>query len=299
MAKEQSAPLPVAKTYKMFIDGQFPRTESGRYYCPDRLQPGKTASANICQASRKDARNAIVAARGAQAKWNDRSAYNRSQIIYRIAEMLQGRAGQFVDEIVLQGASADQAKKEVQATIDCLIYYAGWCDKFQQIFSSVNPVASSHFNFSLLEPMGVVFGFAPPQSSLLGLVSMIAPVIVSGNTCVVLAAEQQPLCAITLCEVLKTSDVPGGVVNVLTGFVDELLPHVAKHMDVNAIAAYGLSAQQLAEAESEAASNLKRVIGPEGENQDVPQSPYSIEKFCELKTTWHPIEKISATGSGY
>ena len=183
MAKEKkdsksTAALDVAKTYKMYIGGKFPRTESGRFYT--------AATANVCLASRKDLRNAVVAARSAQAGWQGRSAYNRSQILYRVAEMLQGRSAQFIEELALQGLTAAAAKKEVQASIDRLIYYAGWCDKFQQVFSTVNPVASSHFNFSVLEPMGVVFGFASADSPLLGLVSMIAPIIASGNACICL-----------------------------------------------------------------------------------------------------------------
>lgn len=298
MAKEKrtsktASALDVAKTYKMYIGGKFPRTESGRYYT--------VANANVCLASRKDLRNAVVAARKAQPEWAGRTAYNRCQILYRVAEMLQGRAGQFVEELVLQGFTSAAAKNEVQASIDRLIYYAGWCDKFQQVFSTVNPVASSHFNFSVLEPMGVVAGFASSESPLLGLISMIAPIIASGNTCVVLAANQSPLSAVTFCEVLQTSDVPGGVINLLTGSAEELAPHAASHMDVNAIAADGLTDEQLASVERESSGNLKRVIRMAHDWNDVEQSqsPYLIEKFCELKTTWHPIEQISASGSGY
>ncbi len=298
MAKEKrtsktACALDVAKTYKMYIGGKFPRTESGRYYT--------VANANVCLASRKDLRNAVVAARKAQPEWAGRTAYNRCQILYRIAEMLQGRAGQFVEELVLQGFTSAAAKNEVQASIDRLIYYAGWCDKFQQVFSTVNPVASSHFNFSVLEPMGVVAGFASSESPLLGLISMIAPIMASGNTCVVLAANQSPLSAVTFCEVLQTSDVPGGVINLLTGSAEELASHAASHMDVNAIAADGLTDEQLACVERESSGNLKRVIRMAHDWNDVEesQSPYLIEKFCELKTTWHPIEQISASGSGY
>ena len=298
MAKEKkdsksAAALDVAKTYKMYIGGKFPRTESGRFYT--------AATANVCLASRKDLRNSVVAARSAQAGWQGRTAYNRSQILYRVAEMLQGRAGQFEEELTLQGLTAAAAKKEVQASIDRLIYYAGWCDKFQQVFSTVNPVASSHFNFSVLEPMGVVFGFASADSPLLGLVSMIAPIIASGNACIVLASNESPLSAVTFGEVLQTSDVPGGVVNLLTGSAEELAPHAATHMDINAIAADGLTDDQLKNLEAESSSNLKRVIRMAQDWYDIEhsQSPYLIENFCELKTTWHPIEQISASGSGY
>ncbi len=298
MAKEKRdaksiAAIDVAKTYKMYIGGKFPRTESGRYYI--------AASANVCLASRKDLRNAVVAARGAQAVWQSRTAYNRSQILYRVAEMLQGRAAQFVEELTLQGLTAAASKKEVQSSIDRLIYYAGWCDKFQQVFSTVNPVASSHFNFSVLEPVGVVFGFASNDSPLLGLVSMIAPIIASGNTCIILASHASPLSAVTFGEVLQTSDLPGGVVNLLTGNAQELLSPAANHMDINSVAVDGLTGEQLKTLESDSSSNLKRVVRMDEDWYDVErsQSPYLIEKFCELKTTWHPIEQISASGSGY
>ena len=225
--------IPVAKTYKIYLGGKFPRTESGRYF-PLNAADG-TVIANMCRGSRKDFRNSVVAARSAFAGWSASTAYLRGQILYRIAEMLEGRNEQFVSELVLQGISKRKAVKEVEASIDRLIYYAGWSDKYQQIFSSVNPVSSSHFNFSVLEPTGVVGILAPENSSLLGLVSNIAPVIVGGNTCVVLASGSLPLCAISFAEVLHASDVPGGVVNLLTGFKDELRDQFASHMDVNAV----------------------------------------------------------------
>ena len=296
-SKVESAPMEVLKTYKMYIGGQFPRTESGRYYSP--AFKSKT-TVNVCLASRKDLRNAVVAARGAQASWQNRTAYNRCQILYRIAEMLQGRSAQFVDELVVQGLSANAAKLEVDRSIDRLIYYAGWCDKFQQVFSSVNPVASSHFNFSVLEPTGVVFIFGSEKSPLLGLVSSIAPVIASGNTCLVLASSAMPLSAVTFCEVLQTSDLPGGVVNVLTGKAEELATHAAQHMDINSIACDQVDPELLKQIESESAGNVKRVVRLDQDWSKLEsQSPYLIEKFCELKTTWHPIEQISASGSGY
>lgn len=289
--------LEVLKTYKLYIGGKFPRTESGRFYSPECN--GKPLG-NICLSSRKDVRNAIVAARSAQAGWWGRTAYNRAQILYRISEMLEGRAEQFVAELVLQGVAAAKAKAEVNSSIDRLIYYAGWCDKYQQIFSSVNPVASSHFNFSVLEPTGVVFVVASEESSLLGLVSLVAPVIAGGNSCVVLASESKPLSAITFGEVLHTSDVPGGVVNILTGNKDELAEHFAKHLDVNAVAFDGPDGKMLTAIKENAVENVKRVIHrnldwtkPDSEN------PYLIQDFCEVKTTWHPIEQIGATGSGY
>lgn len=299
MAKttKRNESLDVLKTYKMYIGGQFPRTESGRFYRPDF---GGNRSANVCQASRKDFRNAVVAARSAQSGWQGRSAYNRSQIIYRIAEMLQGRSSQFVEEMEFQGLPQAAATNEVQQSIDRLIYYAGWCDKYQQVFSSVNPVASSHFNFSMLEPMGVVFGFASPDSPLLGLVSMLAPVIASGNTVILLASESLPLSAVTFAEVLQTSDVPGGVINILTGSAAELHEHISLHMDVNAVATEGMAKELQTSIEASSAANLKRVIRIDtmGQSEEA-QSPWLIEKFCELKTTWHPVEQISASGSGY
>ena len=225
--------MPVAKTYKIYIDGKFPRTESGRYFTID----GGDGSviANICRGSRKDFRNAVVAARKAFPGWSGASAYLRGQILYRIAEMLEGRAEQFVAELVLQGVAKRRARKEIDASIDRLIYYAGWSDKYQQVFSAVNPVSSPHFNFSVLEPAGVVSVLAPDDSGLLGLVSNIAPVIVGGNTTVVLASEQRPLCAVSFAEVLHASDVPAGVVNILTGYREELTGQFASHMDVNAV----------------------------------------------------------------
>ncbi len=229
---QQTERVKVLKTYKIFIGGQFPRTESGRYYSL-ALSNGDTV--NVCLSSRKDFRNAVVAAREAQEKWAARAAMNRSQILYRIAEMLETRSAQFVAELTDMGQSAIQAKKEVEAAIDRMIYYAGWCDKYNQVFSSVNPVASSHFNFSSTEPMGVVGVIAPEKSALLGLVSVVAPVIASGNTCVVLASNSLPLCAITFAEVLATSDLPAGVVNILTGERKELSSHFSTHMDVNSL----------------------------------------------------------------
>ena len=225
--------VPVAKTYKIYIDGKFPRTESGRYFT---LNDKKGAViANICRSSRKDFRNSVVAARDAQLAWAQASAYLRGQILYRIAEMLEGRREQFVSELQLQGATQNAAQKEVDASIDRLIYYAGLADKYQQVFSAVNPVSSSHFNFSVLEPTGVVAILAPDDSSLLGLISNVAPTIVGGNTCVVLASERRPLCGVSFAEVLHASDVPAGVANILTGLREEWTEHSASHMDGNAI----------------------------------------------------------------
>jgi len=224
--------LEVLKTYKIYIGGQFPRTESGRYYIATNSKKEKLA--NVCLSSRKDFRDAIGKARAAFGGWSGRAAFNRGQILYRIGEMLEGRKAQFVDELMKQDATKTQAEKEVSLCIDRLIYYSGWCDKFQQLYSSVNPVASSHFNFSNPEPMGVAAAIAPQSDSLLGLVSIIAPIIAGGNTCVVLASNTKPLCAVTFAEVLNSSDLPGGVVNILTGKVAELALFFADHMDVNA-----------------------------------------------------------------
>ena len=290
--------LEVLKTYKIYMGGKFPRTESGRYYSPEAN--GKPLG-NVCLCSRKDVRNSVVAARDAQAGWADRTAYNRGQILYRIAEMLEGRSEQFVAELQTQGLTAAAAKKEVSQSIDRLIYYAGWCDKYQQIFSSVNPVASSHFNFSVLEPTGVVFIVASEESPLLGLVSLIAPVIAGGNSCIVLASESKPLSSITFSEVLQTSDVPGGVINMLTGNKTELFEHFARHVDINAIAFDCEDKKILKSIQEFAADNVKRVKSYGGTDwlEDESQNPYLIQDFCEVKTTWHPIEKISASGSGY
>jgi acyl-CoA reductase-like NAD-dependent aldehyde dehydrogenase len=293
----QNFRLEVLKTYKLYIGGKFPRTESGRYYAPEI---GGKALGNICLSSRKDIRNAVVAARGAQPAWAGLTAYLRGQILYRIAEMLEGRREQFIAELQTQGATPTAAKTEVAASIDRLIYYAGWCDKFQQIFSAVNPVASSHFNFSVLEPTGVVFLAASESSPLLGLVSLIAPIIAGGNTCVVLASESAPLSAITLGEVLATSDVPGGVVNLLTGKKEELVEHAAKHLDINSVAYDGDDAKLLQQIKELAIGNVKRVKNYRLDwSDEANQNPYLIQDFCEVKTTWHPIEQISAAGSGY
>ena len=289
--------IEVLKTYKMYIGGQFPRTESGRFYSP--CINGKPLG-NICLASRKDVRNSVVAARAAQSGWARRSAYNRGQILYRISEMLEGRTDQFLAELVIQGLTSKQARTEVERSIDRIIYYAGWCDKYQQIFSAVNPVASSHFNFSVLEPTGVVFIVASESSPLLGLVSLVAPVIAGGNSCVVLASESKPLSAVTFSEVLQTSDVPAGVINVLTGNKQELAEHFGKHLDINSIAYDGDDKRFLKAIQENAISNVKRVKHFQSDwSREDAESPYLIRDFCEVKTTWHPIEQISESGSGY
>lgn len=288
----------VLKTYKIFIGGKFPRTESGRYYQP---KINNKAIGNICLSSRKDVRNAVVAARSAFEKWSGATAFNRSQILYRIAEMIEGRKTQFIDELILQGETKKAAEKEVALTIDRVIYFAGWSDKINQVFGSVNPVASSHFNFSMLEPTGVVGIVAPEKSSLLGLISSLCPVIVSGNTCVLLASESKPLCGVTIAEVLATSDVPGGVVNILTGLRDETVSHLGKHMDVNAIYIADSDSTFKEDLRMDAVDNLKRIVVGKNFSSDSKEieNPYIITSFMEAKTTWHPIEIISGSGSGY
>lgn len=291
--------LEVLKTYKIYIAGQFPRTESGRYYSPVNKAGKKLA--NVCLSSRKDFRDAVVAARGAFSGWSNRAAFNRSQILYRMAEMLEGRKAQFIEELIMQGASKAAAEKEVNLATDRLIYYAGWCDKFQQLFSAVNPVATPHFNFSVPEPTGVVSIIAPQGDSLLGLVSVIAPVIAGGNTCVVLASETKPLCAVTFAEVLNSSDLPGGVVNILTGKPSELASWFTDHMDVNATLYCESDSLLQKMIREKSAVNLKRVhfYDKINWNTDEGQSPYFIMDTQEIKTTWHPVENIAGAGGGY
>jgi acyl-CoA reductase-like NAD-dependent aldehyde dehydrogenase len=289
--------LEVLKTYKLYIGGQFPRTESGRYYAPKNAK--QEVLGNICLSSRKDVRNAVSAARKAMA-WSERTAFNRGQILYRIAEMLEGRKAQFIEELKLQGASPKAAEAEVNVAIDRIVYYAGWCDKYQQILGSVNPVASSHFNFSVPEPTGVVGIVCPEDTSLVGLVSLVLPVICGGNTCVVLASESHPLCAITFAEVLHSSDLPGGVVNILTGSKKELVAPLASHMDVNAILYGDSNADQYKALCLLAAENVKRVAKLAKDwSQPEQQDLYQIAETLEIKTTWHPIENIGGASSGY
>lgn len=279
----------VAKTYKLYIDGKFPRTESGRYVA---LHDGNGAIiANVCRASRKDFRNAVVAARGAFAGWSAASAYLRGQVLYRTAEMLEGRREQFVAELLKEGSTKRQANAEVDAAIDRLVYFAGWSDKYQQIFSAVNPVASSHFNFSVLEPMGVIAIIAPEAPGLLGLIGNLAPAIVGGNTVVVLASESRPLSAVSFAEVLHASDVPAGVANVLTGFREELSLQFASHMDVNAVILGDGGGEAARDIQREAAENIKRVVcRPDLDwASGAAANPYLIKDTQETKTTWHPI----------
>ncbi len=290
--------LEVLKTYKIFIGGQFPRTESGRYYTP--LDSKGKALANICLSSRKDVRNAVVAARKAFGPWSERAAFNRGQILYRIAEMLEGRQAQFVDELKRQGSSKGAATNEVNLSIDRIVYYAGWCDKYNQVLSSVNPVSSSHFNFSSLEPMGVVGIVAEQNTSLIGLVSLILPAICGGNSTVVLASEKLPLCAVTFGEVIHSSDVPAGVINILTGSTDEMAPILASHMDVNALITSNLETKLSNKLALLSVDNLKRKFDYE-ENwvEKDKQALHYISDLQEIKTTWHPIENVGGASSSY
>ena len=281
--------LQVAKTYKLYVGGAFPRTESGRTL---KVTDAKgNLLANACRASRKDCREAVVAARGATRGWAARSGYNRGQILYRAAEMLEGRSEQFVEELCSGGATTAQAQSEVIASVDRLVHYAGWADKYQQVFGTVNPVASSHFNFSLPEPTGVVVIVATREAPLLGLVSMVAPAIAGGNTVVCLASEAFPFSAITFGEVLHASDLPGGVVNLLTGLREELIPPLSSHMDVNALVHADLDNKERQRVEEDAALNLKRIIRrkPADWFSNEGDSPYPILDLQEIKTTWHPI----------
>jgi len=279
----------IRKTYKLFIGGKFPRTESGRYI--KWIDPEKSTAVNICRGSRKDFRNAVVSARGAFSGWCSRTAFNRSQILYRIGEMLEGRRSQFMDELILQGSSKKEAELEINLSVDRLIYYAGWADKYMQIFSHVNPTASSYFNFSYPEATGVVSAISSNNSSLLGLISVIAPIIAGGNTVVILASETRPLCSITFAEVIHTSDVPGGVINIMTGYRSELLEHFSSHMDVNAIVYCGNDNEAIKMVQENAALNVKRPVIYFDENwlDKKVQDPYRILNTLETKTTWHPV----------
>ena len=285
-----SARLDIKKTYKLFIGGKFPRSESGRYL-PAKSAKGEHLD-NFSHASRKDFRDAVTVARGAFDGWNKATAYNRGQILYRAAEMLQNRAGELTNEIARStNVSAAKAKREVALAIDRLVYFAGWTDKYQQVFGSVNPVATSHFNFTTLEPTGVVVVLAPDEPSLLALVSLIAPVILSGNAAIAIGSEKIPLPALTFGEILATSDLPGGVVNILAGKRGELAPHIASHMDVNAIVDGAGDAELSAKLRSGTAINLKRYSQHAPEDWFAPavEDPYWILDTVEFKSAWHPI----------
>ena len=275
--------IDVKKTYKLFIGGAFPRSESGRTY---EVKDSKgNFIANPSLASRKDLRDAIVAARNAHGGWSGATAFNRGQILYRIAEMMEGRTAQFVDEIVaLEGLTPSAAKKQVEEAIDLWVWYSGWCDKIGSIYGSTNAVSGSFYNFTIPESLGVVTVFAPAKPSLLGLVQSLAPVLAGGNTAIVIASEKYPLAAITLSEALGTSDLPGGVVNILTGSSAELAPWAGSHMDIDGIDASGLSTAQEKDLRIAGADNLKRIFRfKDG------KSPQRVLSFMENKTVWHPI----------
>jgi acyl-CoA reductase-like NAD-dependent aldehyde dehydrogenase len=285
-----SARLDVRKTYKLYVGGAFPRSESGRSY--EVTDHKGRFLANASKASRKDGRDAVAAARKAFGGWSTRTPYNRGQILYRIAEVLEGRRGQFIEEVGLgEGLSTSKAEAAVDASVDRLVWYAGWADKIAQVVGGANPVSGPYFNFSLPDPTGVVALVAPQDSSLLGLVSVVAPAVVTGNTTVVVSSYDRPLPAITFSEVLATSDVPGGVVNILTGDAAEVAPWLASHMDVNAIDLTGVEDPELARSlEESAAENLKRVVRPApGTDWMLAPGIERMTAFLETKTVWHPI----------
>jgi acyl-CoA reductase-like NAD-dependent aldehyde dehydrogenase len=288
--------LAVSKTYKLFIGGAFPRSESGRSYSVHDAAGDFLANAAL--ASRKDVRDAVVAARKGYGSWSKATAYNRGQVIYRVAEMLEGRSREFAELIMLStGAGAAAAATEVDATIDRLVHYAGWTDKLAAVLGSANPVSSPYFSYSTPEPTGVVGVVAPQGSPLLGLVSVIAPVITGGNACVVIAAEQDPCVAISFAEVLATSDVPGGVINILTGRPAELAPHVAAHADVNALDLTGAEPDLRLALEQAASDTVKRVYVPKGTPDfSAPAGTARLRAFLEIKTVWHPTGALSLSG---
>jgi len=282
------ARVPVRKTYKLYIGGAFPRSESGRSY-PVRSTSGDLL-AHAAQASRKDVRDAVVAARAAGPGWSGLTAYTRGQVLYRVAEMLEGRRGQFAAEVAAaDGLAATAALAQVDDAIDRWVYYAGWADKYAQVSGATNPVAGPYFSFSLPEPTGVVGVFAPQDSGLLGLVSVLAPVLATGNTAVVVASQSRPLPAISFSEVLATSDLPGGVVNLLTGFTAELAPWLAGHRDVNALDLTGIEEAARTALQVSAADNLKRVFVPRSMDWAAEPGTSRIRAFVEIKTVWHPV----------
>ena len=275
--------IDVMKTYKLFINGSFPRSESGRVY-EVKDSKGKFL-ANPCLGSRKDLRESVVAARTAHHGWASATAFNRGQILYRVAEIMQGRIDQFIAEIIAQeGASPTSAKTQVQSAIDTLVWYAGWCDKIDSISGSTNPVSGPYYNFSIPESLGVVAIFADAKPSLLNLVASLAPIIASGNIAILIANEKSPLCAITLAECISTSDVPAGVVNVLTGKFDQFVSWAGSHMDIDGIDATGVSKSDLTELKELGAENLKRIY-----SFNELQTTKRMTNFMEVKTVWHPI----------
>jgi acyl-CoA reductase-like NAD-dependent aldehyde dehydrogenase len=279
--------LDVRKTYKLYIGGDFPRSESGRSY--PALDAAGEVVARVALASRKDLRDAVRAARTALGGWSGRTGYNRGQVLYRIAEMVEDRSDTFVGQLRLGGLGRKEASREVEQAIDRIVWYAGWCDKFPQVFGNLNPVAGPYFNISTPEPVGVVGVIAPDRPALLGLVSRLAPVLVGGNTAVVVASPSRPMPAVTFAEALATADVPAGVVNILTGSAEELAPWMASHLDVDGIDLAGAPAGMVASLEEAAAEGVTRVLRPAAEpDWDTAQSPFQIAAFTETKTVWHP-----------
>jgi acyl-CoA reductase-like NAD-dependent aldehyde dehydrogenase len=275
--------IDVKRTAKLFIGGAFPRSESGRTY--QAKDKNKNFVANVALASRKDGRDAVVAARAAFAKWSEATAYNRAQVLYRVSEIMQGRREQFVEELSLWSKTKKQAENEVDEAINRMVWFAGWADKIAMVTGSNNPVAGPFFDFSIPEPTGVVAAVSPEDSALLGLVETIASIVVSGNAVIVIASESQPLPAVSLAEIIATSDVPGGVINILTGSYKEIAPWLASHQDVNALDLTGVDKKQIAlELEKEAATNLKRVLRPNTKLDGLAR----IKVFLETKTVWHP-----------
>ena len=275
--------IDVMKTYKLFINGSFPRSESGRVY--EILDAKGKFLANPCNGSRKDLRESVVAARAAHSGWSSATAFNRGQILYRVAEIMQGRIDQFVSELVAQeGLTPAAAKIQVQSAIDTWVWYAGWCDKIDSISGSTNPVSGPFYNFSIPESLGVVAIFADSKPSLLNLVSALAPVIATGNTAILIASQKYPLCAITLAECLATSDVPAGVVNILTGKLDQFVTWVGSHMEIDGVDATGLGSKDLAEVKELGSENLKRIYVFNDS-----KSTKRMSNFMEIKTVWHPI----------
>ncbi|MBL1105803.1 aldehyde dehydrogenase family protein [Streptomyces sp. 5-8] len=295
---EKTERLSVFKTYKLYVGGKFPRSESGRVY---EVSDSKgNWLANAPQSSRKDARDAVVAARKAFGGWAGATAYNRGQVLYRVAEMLEGRKEQFVREVAdAEGLSKPKAAAVVDAAVDRWVWYAGWTDKIAQVIGGANPVAGPYFNLSSPEPTGVVAVVAPQESSFLGLVSVVAPVIATGNTAVVIASEKAPLPALSLGEVLATSDVPGGVVNILSGRTAEIAAPLAAHQDVNAIDLAGADEVLAKELEIAAADNLKRVLRPQAVDYFETPGTDRMTAFLETKTVWHPTGSLGASGSSY
>lgn len=289
-----SAPerVSVRKAYKMYVGGAFVRSESGRYTQVNEA-PGMSTKENVSRASRKDARDAVKAAQAAWSGWSARTAFNRGQILYRLGEMMEARRVELVASLVNGGQPRPDAEREVLATVDRAIAYAGWCDKYQSLLASLNPVSGPHFDFTTPEPMGIVAIAAPARPALLGLAGAILPVIASGNTCVVLSSEDDPRTSVVFSEALATSDLPGGVVNILTGQVKEVLPHLAKHMEVAALDLHGVDPSLVKSVEEAAIINVKRVRSRSLAQADwfdasLTETPRWIERFVELKTIWHP-----------